>query len=167
MTSMLLATIVQTAILATGADATLVSHETYAEARQVTTETGKPMVVMVSTDWCPPCQTMKRSVLPRVRELGLLRKVAFAIVNPDRDKDLAQELTGGGPIPQLVMYRKTPNGWTRQKLVGGQSVESVQQFISEGLAQDEDEKKSAAPKQEKYDSNGTSSEKTANDAQHG
>jgi putative sterol carrier protein len=42
------------------------------------------------------------------------------------------------------MYRKTANGWRRQKLVGGQSVEAVEQFIKEGLAQDEVDKKSAA-----------------------
>jgi thioredoxin-like negative regulator of GroEL len=143
MTSLLCVTLVQAAILATGADAASVVDETYAEARRTTTETGKPMVVMVSTDWCPPCQTMKKTILPRVRERGLLKKVAFAIVNPDRDRDLAEKLTGGGPIPQLVMFRKKGDGWVRKKLVGGQDVETVEQFIAEGLAQDEADKKSS------------------------
>jgi thioredoxin-like negative regulator of GroEL len=141
MTSMLLATIVQTVIMATGVEAKPVSVESYAEAHRATTETGKPLVVMVSTDWCPPCQTMKKTILPRVREHGLLKKVAFATVNPDHDSELAEKLTGGGPIPQLVMYRKTASGWMRQKLVGGQSVETVEQFINEGLSQDKAEKK--------------------------
>lgn len=142
MTSMLLAAIVQTTILATGIEAAPPAEvETYAEARQTTTETGKPMVIMVSTDWCPPCQVMKKTVLPRVRERGLLRRVAFAVVNPDHDRDLAEKLTGGGPIPQLVMFRKTANGWMRKKLVGGQSVETVEQFIADGLARDEADKK--------------------------
>jgi thiol-disulfide isomerase/thioredoxin len=140
MTALLLSTIIQTAILTTGAEAKPVSLETYTEAHRATTETGKPMVVMVGTDWCPPCQAMKKNVLPRVRELGLLRKVAFAVVNPDREKALAEKLTGGGPIPQLVMFRKTDNGWMRRKLVGGQSVETVEQFINEGLAKDAGEK---------------------------
>jgi thioredoxin-like negative regulator of GroEL len=144
MTSMLLATIVQTAIMATGVEAKAVSIESYAEAHRSTTETGKPLVVMVSTDWCAPCQTMKRTILPRVREHGLLRKVSFATVNPDNDGELAEKLTGGGPIPQLVMYRKTANGWTRKKLVGGQSVEAVEEFIKEGLTPDKVEKKSKA-----------------------
>ena len=73
-----------------------------------------------------PCQVMKKTVIPQVRKRGLLRKVAFAIVNPDRDRDLADQLTGGGPVPQLVMYRKTTKGWCRQALVGGQSVEAVE-----------------------------------------
>ena len=142
MTSMLLAAVVQTAVLATGVEATPVSTETYTKAREIVTETGKPLVVMVGADWCSPCQTMKKTILPRVREGGLLRKVAFALVNADREKELATKLTGGGPIPQLVMYRKTDHGWMRRKLVGGQSVESVEEFISEGLTQDETEKKS-------------------------
>jgi thioredoxin-like negative regulator of GroEL len=148
MTSMLCATVVQVALALTGADAAAAANETaaannesYTEARRKTVETGKPLVVMVSTDWCPPCQVMKKSILPRVREGGLLKKVIFAMVNPDRDAKLAEELTGGGPIPQLVMFRKTADGWKRQKLVGGQSVENVEKFINEGLSMDEVEKK--------------------------
>ena len=134
---------VQATIMATGPDVTPVSFETYAEARRTTTETGKPMVIMVGTDWCGPCQTMKKTVLPRVRERGVLRKVIVALVNPDRDRELATQLTGGGPIPQLVMYRKSGDGWMRKKLVGGQSVETVEEFIAEGLAQDEVDKNSS------------------------
>jgi thioredoxin-like negative regulator of GroEL len=138
---MLCATIIQAAVLLTGADAKPAAAETYAAARRVTVETGKPMVVMVSTDWCPPCQMMKRTILPRVREHGLFRKVAFATVNPDRDSELADQITGGGPIPQLVMFRKTAKGWVRKKLIGGQSVETVEEFIKEGLASDRADRK--------------------------
>jgi thiol-disulfide isomerase/thioredoxin len=120
--------------------------ESYAEARRVTDATGKPMVIMVGTDWCPPCQTMKRTVLPRLRERGLFRKVAFAVVNPDRDGKLAEEITGGGPVPQLVMFRKTSKGWMRRKLIGAHSVEEVEQFIAEGLALSDSEAKDSQDK---------------------
>jgi thioredoxin-like negative regulator of GroEL len=110
--------------------------ETYAEAHQQTIETGKPMVVMVSTDWCMPCQEMKKTVLPKVREDGLLSEVSFAVVNPDKDRALAQQLTGGGPVPQLLMYRNTTQGWKRRKLIGGQTVAAVRNFIREGLSLD-------------------------------
>ena len=83
---------------------------------------------------------MKKTILPRVREHGLFRRVTFALVNPDRDGELANEITGGGPIPQLVMFRKTAKGWVRKKLVGGQSVETVEEFINEGLASDSRQK---------------------------
>jgi thioredoxin-like negative regulator of GroEL len=146
MTTMLCAIVVQTALLVTAAEATTAAAESYTEAHRAAVETGKPMVVLVSTNWCAPCQTMKRRILPRVRAHGALRKVAFAVVNPDEQSELAEQLTGGGPIPQLVMYRKTADGWVRQKLVGGQSEEAVEQFINEGLASDDSEKKADVAK---------------------
>ena len=137
MTLTLCAAVMQTVLMASPADAS----ETYAEARRQTNETGRPMVVMVGTDWCGPCQAMKKNILPKLRERGLFKKVAFALVNADRDRELAKELTDGGPVPQLVMYRKTDHGWLRRKLVGGQSVEKVEQFIKEGLAMNEADQK--------------------------
>jgi thioredoxin-like negative regulator of GroEL len=116
---------------------------TYAKAHQITIETGKPMVIMVGTDWCGPCQNMKKNVLPEVRKRGMLSKVTFAIVNADRQGKLAKKLIGGGPIPQLIMYRKSANGWKRRKLVGGQSVEKVETFIKQGLTMDRADKKAA------------------------
>jgi len=107
--------------------------ESYAEARQVVETTGKPMLVMVGAEWCGPCQKMRTQILPRLRERGTLRSVAFAHVDADAQSRLAAELTGGGPVPQLVMYRKTPQGWFRRKLVGVQPVETVERFIQEGV----------------------------------
>ena len=120
--------------------------DSYAEAHQATMKTGRPMLVMVSTDWCAPCQMMKKSIIPKVMQRGLLSRVAFAVVNPDRDRELAQQLTGGGPVPQLVLYRKTPEGWMRRKLIGGQSVEAVEEFVNEGIAGNAAEGKAAAEK---------------------
>jgi len=33
------------------------------QASQISQETGKPMLVLVTADWCPPCQKLKRSTL--------------------------------------------------------------------------------------------------------
>ncbi|MFW5692962.1 MAG: hypothetical protein ACOCWL_01980, partial [Thermoguttaceae bacterium] len=57
---------------------------------------------------------------------------------------LAKRLTGGGPVPQLVMFRKTEQGWVRRKLIGRQSVEVVERFIEQGIALDEADKRRAA-----------------------
>jgi thiol-disulfide isomerase/thioredoxin len=131
------ATLMQAVLLVSPAETTNTPVDTYAEAHHETTETGRPLVVMVTTDWCGPCQTMKRNILPKLRERGLFKKVAFAQVNADRESRLAKELTGGGPVPQLVMYRRTKNGWLRRKLIGGQNLETVEKFINEGLALDQ------------------------------
>lgn len=145
MTAVLCAAVLQSAFILAGVD-TSSAAETYAEAHQATVETGKPLVVMIGTDWCQPCQTMKRNVLPRIRKRGFFKKIAFALVNPDRDGKLAKQLTGGGPVPQLVMFRKTSKGWMRRKLIGSQSEEAVEKFIQDGLAADKAEKEAAGDK---------------------
>jgi thioredoxin-like negative regulator of GroEL len=139
-------TFIAACALAIGAN----DSDSYSDAHAVTMKTGRPMLIMVGTDWCGPCQMMKKSILPQVRQHGLLRRVAFAIVNADHDQELAEQITGGGPVPQLVMYRKTPKGWLQRKLIGSQSVEAVETFINEGVAKDSSEKpakgaKPAAP----------------------
>jgi thioredoxin-like negative regulator of GroEL len=124
-------------------------------------KTGKPMLVMVSTDWCPACQVMKRRIMPQVRERGLLSRVSYAVVNPDQEAELSQQLIGGGPIPQLLMYRKSPRGWIRRVLVGGQSVETVEQFINEGTVAEEDAAKNVeAPAKAKTPADPKPAEKT-------
>jgi thioredoxin-like negative regulator of GroEL len=158
---LLCATILQAALLLSDVDAKPTAAETYSAARQTTVDTGKPMVIMVSTEWCPPCQVMKKKILPRVREHGLLRKVAFANVNPDKDGELANQITGGGPIPQLVMFRKTAKGWMRKKLIGGQSVETVEEFIKEGLAMDKADKKADREVEKKTEKKSTAKDKAS------
>jgi hypothetical protein len=145
MTSVFLSAMLQVVVLAAGTEATLVSSKTYTEARKIVSETGSPLVVMVTTDSCVHCQTMKKKVLPRVFEGGFFRKVVFSIVNPDRDGELAEKLIGDGPVPQLVMFRKKGDGWVRKTLVGGQSVEQVEQFIQEGVENDQKEHGSSKP----------------------
>ena len=139
MTSLVFATVLCAATSVSDAS----DAATYTQAHRITSETGKPMVIMVGTDWCGPCQNMKKNVLPKLRKRGMLSKVAFAIVNADRQGKLAKKLTGGGPVPQLIMYRRSANGWKRRKLVGGQSVEKVETFIKQGLAVDRADKKAA------------------------
>jgi len=137
MMSFTLTAIMQVSLLSTGATE-------YAEAHKVHFDTGQPMVLLVGAEWCPGCVQMKNSVLPRVARRGLLRKVAFAHVNTDRDSRIAQSVMQGGTIPQLVMYRKTPNGWKRHMLVGAQSPEKVEAFINKGLELDNAERVQAS-----------------------
>jgi thioredoxin-like negative regulator of GroEL len=106
---------------------------TYADAHKVATETGKPLVVLVGADWCPGCRTMKNSAIPQVQQRGGLNKVSFAMVNTDHEHALAQQLMSGGSIPQLIMYRKTADGWQRTSLVGAQSPSQIESFINQGL----------------------------------
>jgi hypothetical protein len=63
---------------------------------------------------------MKNSVIPEVRRQGGLHRVAFAQVDMDQEQELGTQLTGGGPLPQILMFRKTAQGWKLRRLVGGQ-----------------------------------------------
>jgi thioredoxin-like negative regulator of GroEL len=130
MTSLGLSAILQLAVLGAGG-------ESYAEAHKESTDTGRPLVVLVGADWCPACNVMKDTVVPQLRHRGLLRKVAFAVVNLDRDRKLGSQLTEDGPIPQLVGYRRTRDGWRMYKLIGGQDVETVESFFNETLQANE------------------------------
>lgn len=119
--------------------------ESYAEAHRQTLETGRPMVVMVGAEWCPACKAMEAHVLPEMRNRGLLRRVAFALVDMDRDGEIGRKLTEGGPIPQLILFRKTAEGWKNRRLIGNQPIEAVEQFITKNVS-DGEEKVDAAKK---------------------
>ncbi len=106
----------------------------YAVARQKLEQTGTPMLVMVTAKWCGACRQMETTVIPQIRRRGLLGRVAYTVVDLDREPKLGRALTDGGPIPQLVLYRKTPRGWLRRRLVGGQSPKSVEKMIRDALA---------------------------------
>lgn len=107
--------------------------ESYKDARAEAEKSGRPLVVMVGAEWCPACMKMEQDVLPDVKERGILSEVEFATVNYDQQRSLARELTGGGSIPQLVMFRRTSDGWMRSRLVGSQSLDGVKKFIDEGV----------------------------------
>jgi thioredoxin-like negative regulator of GroEL len=110
------------------------STNNYDEAYKAMHETGRPLVVLVGADWCPGCQTMKRSVIPQLARRGSLASVSFATVNTDQQEQLAGRLMRGGSIPQLIMYVKTDKGWHRQQMIGAHSVSEVERFLSQGLA---------------------------------
>ena len=64
-----------------GADPAIdTSKETYTVAHAEMTKTGKPMLVLISTDWCPACQVMKHRILPTLRERLAFQRTVFAMV---------------------------------------------------------------------------------------
>ncbi len=105
----------------------------YTDAYHKTASTGQPLVVLVGTDWCPGCVTMKNAVIPQLQRSGTLNRVCFATVNADAERDLATKLMRGGSIPQLIIFRKTADGsWKRDHLIGAHSVGDTQSFLSKG-----------------------------------
>jgi hypothetical protein len=83
------------------------SNPTYAEAFEVADATGKPLV----------------------------DKVAYTVLNTDHHGQLAREITGGGSIPQLVMYHRAEGQWRRRVLVGNHSPSEIEAFINQGVSE--------------------------------
>lgn len=105
----------------------------YTEAYRIHKETGRPLVVLVGADWCPACRSMKQSTIPSVKRSGGLDEVVYVEINTDQQSSLANRITGGGAIPQLVMYYNTEDGSKRQKVVGDRGVDGVRGFVSRGV----------------------------------
>ena len=125
--SLTLATLLQLTMLAAPTEAA--ETETYADAYRKSAETGQPLVVLVGAEWCPACVQMKHTIIPQLRQLGILRRVAFAQIDLDRQRELGQKLVGGGPIPQLIICRKASDGWHRKRLIGGQNMQTVEELL--------------------------------------
>jgi len=137
MMSLSFAVVLQASVLAAGADS-------YADAHKLVAETGRPMVILVGAEWCPACKVLENTVIPQVREHGYLQRVAFAIVDYDREREISQRLVGDGPLPQMLMYRKTADGWKVRKLIGSHPVNIVEWFLYEGVTADDQAKQAAA-----------------------
>ena len=127
MTGLAATVLLQAALLTTGA-------QPYEEAFKDHEESGKPLLVLVGADWCPACVTMKTGVLSRMERSGKLKRVAFSVLNTDRDSKLAKGVMRGGTIPQLIMFTRNADGeWNREQLTGAQSEQAVETLVAEAV----------------------------------
>lgn len=104
-------------------------NEAYAEAERGE----KPLVVMIGADWCPACVQMKKNAIPQAAKDDVFKEVAFTVIDTDRHADLARQMMEGGSIPQLLLFRKTADGWQREKLTGGNSASAIVSFLRRGV----------------------------------
>jgi len=125
MSSLALNVLLQATMLSTGANA----ESSYADAYRESMESGRPLVVLVGADWCPACRQAKTAVLPALQRRGTLKDVAFATVNTDHQRSLANKLMQGNSIPQLIVYTRSGDTWQRKDLIGGISISSVESLI--------------------------------------
>lgn len=105
----------------------------YDQAFSAAQASGKPIVVLVGADWCPGCRTMKQSTIPGLSRQGKLANVQYATVNTDKQPALAKKLMRGDSIPQLIVYTKSGEGWTREQVVGNQSGAQVSAMIDRAV----------------------------------
>lgn len=114
-------------VVGAGGDATPASYEAAYRAAE---SNGRPIVVLVGADWCPHCQTMKNGVLARMLRSGKLSRVNYAVVNSDRERELAGKLMRGGSIPQLIVFsKKNATEWSRDQITGAAGEDTVAAMI--------------------------------------
>lgn len=123
----------------TAALATVVSgspssnSQSYTDAYRTAQQDGKPLMVVVSADGCPACQTLKTATLETLQQNGQLGDVAVTVVNRDAQPELARQLMRGRMVPQIIVFSQTEGGWKRLQLTGFQSQGTVRSLIRKAV----------------------------------
>ena len=106
------------------------THHNYAEAYRKSQIEGKPLMVIVSAQWCPACHTLKDTTIRDLETSGQLSEVNLAVVDRDVQPELARQLMREQRIPQIIMFSRTDNGrWERSQLIGYQPQGPVRGLI--------------------------------------
>jgi thiol-disulfide isomerase/thioredoxin len=93
----------------------------------------RPLLVLVTAEWCPPCRSLKTNTLPKLANSESIKNFHFATVDFDRDSKVARQLIEDRPIPQFVLFEKRDGRWTRKYLVGYQSLANVETFLQPAI----------------------------------
>lgn len=102
----------------------------YKTAYQKAQSGDKPLLVLVTAQWCPPCQVMKSSTIPQLLAKDAFKDFHYATVDLDLQKTLARKLIGDRGVPQLIMFEKVDGRWMRRYLRGIQTPQTVEAFIA-------------------------------------
>ncbi len=103
---------------------------TYNAAFAEAQKTQRPLVVVVTATWCPPCRVLKEKVLNPLEAKRGFDNVILAYVDMDKEPEIAQRLVGNQGIPQVIVFEKTQQDkWVKRHLTGFQELATVQEFI--------------------------------------
>ncbi|EMI20642.1 thioredoxin, partial [Rhodopirellula maiorica SM1] len=70
-------------------------QQNYASVYKQSIEENKPLMVVVGAEWCPACHVLKDSTIKQMAQTGELDEVCVAVIDKDRDPELAKQLTQG------------------------------------------------------------------------
>ncbi len=93
--------------------------DNYTSAQQQATDSGKPMILYFTGEWCSPCRVMKRQVWADEQVKTLVNSqfipVAIDVDNPDDAEVLARYKVNGAPVTIIT----DPEGNALQWRTGG------------------------------------------------
>ena len=108
----------------------------YQTAYQKALKGDKPLLILVTATWCAPCQEMKAKTIPNLMSRDRFKGFHFATVDWDAEPKIAEKLTGGRGVPQLVVFEKTEQGKWRQRYLAGPNNEStIEEFLDKSFVQ--------------------------------
>ena len=91
----------------------------------------KPLLVLVTATWCPPCQQMKQTTIPELMNKEAFKGFHYSTVDLDEEETLARQLIGQRGVPQLIMFEKQDGKWVRRYLRGAQTAQTVEAFVAQ------------------------------------
>ena len=91
----------------------------------------KPLLVLITAEWCPPCKVMKSTTIPELMQKSAFKEFHYTTVDLDKEAKLARQLIGDRGVPQLIMYEKRDGNWVRRYLRGYKSAPVVEAFIAQ------------------------------------
>lgn len=103
----------------------------YKTAYELAQKGDKPLLVLVTATWCPPCQMMKQTTIPTLLKKQAFKDCHWATVDFDKEKALAQQLTDAAGVPQLIMFEKRNGKWVRRYLRGYKKANVVEAFVAQ------------------------------------
>ncbi len=105
--------------------------KSYRDAYQDAQAGDKPLLVLVTATWCPPCQVMKQTTIPELLRKESFKDFHYAMVDLDEEQELGRQLIGKRGLPQLIMFEQENGKWVRRYLRGIQTVETVEAFVAQ------------------------------------
>jgi len=102
-------------------------HTTLAEARKAAAESGKPIFVKFTAEWCGPCKRMDRSTFPNPDVGKTLASFEAVKVDIDKYPDLAGKF-GVQSIPTLIVM--TPAGEITKRTSGALGASDFVSFLT-------------------------------------
>ena len=103
----------------------------YKTAYQRAVQGDKPLLVLITAEWCPPCQVMKKTTIPELMQKKAFKGFHYATVDLDKEQTLARQLIGNRGVPQIIMYQKHEGKWIRRYLKGIQTTDTVEAFVAQ------------------------------------
>lgn len=112
-------------------------QSSYAVAYRRATDKGRPLAVLLTASWCPPCQRFKKTALPKLKQDGVFDCVSLAVVDIDQNPNIASKVANGkrGVPLFVIFYRLEESSTWQRKTVTAVTEASVRRAIKDVSAE--------------------------------